>query len=98
MDFFRFLMSDVLSEPAILVGLIALIGLIAQKKPVTECIKGTVKTIMGFVILGAGAGLVINSLGDFSTIFQHAFGIQGVVPNNEAIVSIAQKALVKRWL
>ncbi len=31
MDFFRFLMSDVLSEPAVLVGLIALIGLIAQK-------------------------------------------------------------------
>ncbi|EIZ3155753.1 PTS ascorbate transporter subunit IIC, partial [Escherichia coli] len=26
MDFFRFLMSDVLSEPAVLVGLIALIG------------------------------------------------------------------------
>ncbi|EFJ6313484.1 PTS ascorbate transporter subunit IIC, partial [Escherichia coli] len=25
MDFFRFLMSDVLSEPAVLVGLIALI-------------------------------------------------------------------------
>ena len=47
MDFFRFLMSDVLSEPAVLVGLIALIGLIAQKKPVTECIKGTVKTIIG---------------------------------------------------
>ena len=63
MDFFRFLMSDVLSEPAVLVGLIALIGLIAQKKPVTECIKGTVKTIMGFVILGAGAGLVVSSLG-----------------------------------
>ncbi len=49
---FNFLMFDVLSEPAVLVGLIALIGLIAQKKPVTECIKGTVKTIMGFVILG----------------------------------------------
>ncbi len=95
MDFFRFLMSDVLSEPAVLVGLIALIGLIAQKKPVTECIKGTVKTIMGFVILGAGASLVMSSLGDFANIFQHAFGIQGVVPNNEAIVSVAQKSFGK---
>ena len=95
MDFFRFLMSDVLSEPAVLVGLIALIGLIAQKKPVTECIKGTVKTIMGFVILGAGASLVVSSLGDFANIFQHAFGIQGVVPNNEAIVSVAQKSFGK---
>ncbi|MBI0309610.1 PTS ascorbate transporter subunit IIC [Escherichia coli] len=95
MDFFRFMMSDVLSEPAVLVGLIALIGLIAQKKPVTECIKGTVKTIMGFVILGAGAGLVVSSLSDFANIFQYAFGIQGVVPNNEAIVSVAQKSFGK---
>ncbi|PSW15465.1 PTS ascorbate transporter subunit IIC [Photobacterium rosenbergii] len=95
MEFFSFLMNDVLAEPAVLVGLIALIGLIAQKKPVTECIKGTVKTIMGFVILGAGAGLVVTSLGDFSAIFTEAFGITGVVPNNEAIVSIAQEAFGK---
>ncbi|MCU8151376.1 PTS ascorbate transporter subunit IIC [Vibrio vulnificus] len=95
MEFFRFLMNDVLSEPAVLVGLIALIGLIAQKKPVTECIKGTVKTILGFIVLGAGAGLVVSSLGDFATIFQQAFGITGVVPNNEAIVSIAQEAFGK---
>lgn len=95
MEFFSFLMNDVLSEPAVLVGLIALIGLIAQKKTVTECIKGTVKTILGFIVLGAGAGLVVTSLGDFATIFQHAFGITGVVPNNEAIVSIAQEAFGK---
>ncbi|HCH0393150.1 TPA: PTS ascorbate transporter subunit IIC [Vibrio parahaemolyticus] len=95
MEFFSFLMNDVLSEPAVLVGLIALIGLIAQKKPVTECIKGTVKTILGFIVLGAGAGLVVSSLGDFATIFQHAFGITGVAPNNEAIVSIAQEAFGK---
>lgn len=95
MEFFSFLMNDVLAEPAVLVGLIALVGLVAQKKPFTDCIKGTVKTIMGFVILGAGAGLVVSSLGDFATIFQHAFGIAGVVPNNEAIVSIAQETFGK---
>ncbi|NHB60305.1 PTS ascorbate transporter subunit IIC [Photorhabdus sp. RW14-46] len=95
MEFFHFLMSDVLSEPAILVGFIALVGLIVQRKPVTECIKGTIKTIMGFLILGAGAGLVVSSLGGVAEIFQHAFGIQGVVPNNEAIVSIAQKSFGK---
>ncbi|MER2471426.1 PTS ascorbate transporter subunit IIC [Photorhabdus laumondii] len=95
MEFFHFLMSDVLSEPAILVGFIALVGLIVQRRPVTECIKGTIKTIMGFLILGAGAGLVVSSLGGFAEIFQHAFGIQGVVPNNEAIVSIAQKSFGK---
>ena len=92
MDVLNFLMDDILSEPAVLIGLVALIGLIAQKKPATECIKGTVKSILGFVILGAGAGLVIESLSSFATIFEYAFGITGVVPNNEAIVSIAQKS------
>lgn len=95
MEFFRFLMTDVLSEPSILVGVIALIGLVAQKKSVTECISGTVKTILGFIVLGAGASLVVSSLGSFAAIFQEAFGISGVVPNNEAIVSIAQKAFGK---
>lgn len=95
MEFFRFLMTDVLSEPSILVGVIALIGLVAQKKSVTECISGTAKTILGFIVLGAGASLVVSSLGSFAAIFQEAFGISGVVPNNEAIVSIAQKAFGK---
>ena len=57
----------------------------------------TVKTIMGFVILGAGATLVINSLGDFAVIFQHAFGIKGVVPNNEALSPLPRHRLAKRW-
>ncbi|MEW9122142.1 MAG: PTS ascorbate transporter subunit IIC [Thermotaleaceae bacterium] len=95
MVFFRFLMFDVLSVPAILVGLVALIGLWAQRKPSTDCIKGTIKTIMGFIILGAGADVVVGALNHFSEMFQMGFGITGIVPNNEAVVSIAQKAFGK---
>lgn len=39
MEFFSFLMNDVLSEPAVLVGLIALIGLIAQKNQSPSALK-----------------------------------------------------------
>ena len=38
---------NILSTPAILVGLISLFGLILQKKPVEDVVKGTVKTIVG---------------------------------------------------
>ncbi len=93
MEFFSFLMADVLVEPAILVAFISLIGLLAQKKSLSECIKGTAKTAIGFIILGAGAGLIVSSLRDFAIIFQQAFAISGVVPNNEAILAIAQEAL-----
>lgn len=80
---------DILKTPAILVGLIALIGLLLQKKPVTDIVKGTLKTIMGFLILGGGAGLVVNSLAPMGQMFEKAFSIQGVIPNNEAIISQA---------
>lgn len=82
---------DILSQPAILVALIAFIGLIVQKKPAATITSGTIKTILGFLILSAGADVVVRSLEPFGKIFQHAFGVQGIVPNNEAIVSLALK-------
>jgi len=80
---------DILKVPSVLVGLIALIGLIAQKKPIADTIKGTIKTILGFIVLGGGAGVLLGSLNPLGDIFQQAFNVQGVVPNNEAIVSTA---------
>lgn len=84
------MMNDILGTPAILVGLFALVGLLIQKKSASTVLSGTLKTIMGFVILGAGAAVLIGSLTHFSKMFDHAFQVQGVIPNNEAIVAVAQ--------
>ncbi|ODV55537.1 PTS ascorbate transporter subunit IIC [Lysinibacillus fusiformis] len=84
------IMHDILGTPAILVGLFAFIGLFIQKKSSSIILSGTLKTIMGFVILGAGATVLIGSLDHFSKMFDHAFQVQGVIPNNEAIVAAAQ--------
>lgn len=80
---------DILKVPSILVGLIALIGLVAQKKNFSDVVKGTVKTILGFLVLGGGATVLVGSLNPLGGMFEHAFNIQGIIPNNEAIVSIA---------
>jgi ascorbate PTS system EIIC component len=81
--------TDFLGTPAILIGVIILVGLLAQKKSLDEVIRGTLKGILGFVILGAGAGVLIGSLDFFGLLFQEAFGLSGVVPNNEAITALA---------
>ena len=85
------ILLDILSVPAILVGVVAMIGLLFQKKSASDVIKGTIKTIMGFLILGGGAGIVVGALGSFGSMFQQGFGFQGIVPNNEAIVALALK-------
>lgn len=92
---FDFIMNDILGTPAILVGLFAMLGLILQKKEIQDIISGTLKTIMGFLILNGGATILSASLGIFGSMFEKAFNIQGVIPNNEAIVAIAQQTLGK---
>lgn len=83
-------LQEILSTPAILVGLMALIGLALQKKPIEDIVKGTIKTIVGFLVLSAGSAfLQSGSLNDFGTLFNFAFNMNGVVPNNEAIVTQA---------
>ncbi len=83
---------SILSTPAILVGLIALLGLLLQKAPLEKVITGTLKTIVGFLVLGAGASFVqTGSLLAFGEVFNYAFHMQGVVTNTDAFAAIALK-------
>jgi PTS system ascorbate-specific IIC component len=87
------IMKDILGTPAILVGLFALVGLLLQRKGMTDIVAGTLKTIMGFIMLSVGAGVIVGALDIFSKMFNQAFHISGVIPNNEAIVAVAQKSI-----
>ena len=49
---------NILATPSILVGLMSMVGLILQGKAFEDVIKGTVKTIVGFLVLSAGAGFL----------------------------------------
>ncbi|MCU5775282.1 PTS ascorbate transporter subunit IIC [Erwiniaceae bacterium BAC15a-03b] len=82
------LVVDILKVPSILVGLVAFFGLVAQKKSFPDVVKGTIKTILGFLVLAGGATVLVGSLAPLGDIFKHAFNVQGIIPNNEAIVSI----------
>ena len=79
-------MVDILKVPSVLVGLIALIGLLAQKS-FSDVVKGTVKPFSALSFWAAAP--LVGSLNPLGGMFEHAFNIQGIIPNNEAIVSIA---------
>lgn len=81
---------SLLSNAGILVGLISMIGLILQKKSTDDVIKGTAKTIIGFLIFNIGSAALGTTLGNFNTLFQKGFGITGVVTQVEAATALAQ--------
>ena len=86
----QFVVNEILSVPAFLIGIITAVGLIALRKSVGQVIGGAVKATLGFLLIGAGATLVISSLSPLGIMIQGATGAQGVIPTNEAIVGIAQ--------
>ena len=80
------LLLDIFRQPSVIVALNSLIGQAVQHKKGTDIMKGTIRTLVGFLVLAAGASVVSGALVPFGDMFQHAFHVQGVVPNNEAIV------------
>lgn len=82
---------NVLSSPAILLGLVSLLGLLIQQKSPSDVIKGTIKTILGFLVIGGGAGILVTAVTPMGALMQEGFNLRGVIPNNEAIYATAMK-------
>jgi PTS system ascorbate-specific IIC component len=87
----QFVVNELLSVPAYMVGLITAAGLIALRRSVGQIIGGGIKAVLGFLLIGAGAAIVVAALDPLGVMIQGAAGAQGVVPTNEAIVAIAQE-------
>lgn len=90
MGIINFIVAEILAVPAFLIGIMTAIGLAASKKSAGQVLGGAIKATLGFLLIGAGAGLVVASLDPLGAMITGATGAQGVVPTNEAIVGIAQ--------
>ena len=81
---------SLLSNPAVILGIVAFIGLVAQHKSGTDVFKGTMKTIIGFLIFSVGASTMTGALQNFNTMFEKGFHIEGVIASPEAATALAQ--------
>ncbi|MCI6957727.1 MAG: PTS ascorbate transporter subunit IIC [Candidatus Faecousia sp.] len=64
-----FIVNEIFGQGAIFISLIALIGLLLQKKPVSEVIRGTFMTAIGYFVLNTGVSFVSGAVADVSTAF-----------------------------
>ena len=86
----QFLVNEILAVPAFLIGIITAIGMAAMGKGIGQVLGSAIKATLGFLLIGAGAGLVTASLEPLGVMIEGATGMRGVVPTNEAIAGIAQ--------
>ena len=88
-DVLNFIGQQILNVPAYLVGIIVAIGLIALGKSAGQVIGGALKSALGFLILGAGASVVVSSLEPLGELVLGVTGAEGVVPTNEVVSAMA---------
>ena len=62
LQFWTFFSSNVFQKPQYMIGLLVLIGYLLLRKPWYDVIGGTIKAIVGYLILSAGSGGMINTL------------------------------------
>ena len=71
--------SAFMSQPSLLLGTVAAIGLIALKKPATRVIAGFVKTAVGVLILTTGSGQIVGTFRPIIVGMKDVLGIEGVI-------------------
>ncbi|MEJ8304038.1 PTS sugar transporter subunit IIC [Saccharibacillus sacchari] len=93
MGVINFIIDNILTQASVTVALIAMLGLILQKKSVGQTISGSLKTLLGFMVLSAGSAIIVGSLVYFGQIFTEGFNMQGIIPSIEAINGQAMNEL-----
>ncbi|WP_294951981.1 PTS sugar transporter subunit IIC [uncultured Gilliamella sp.] len=93
MNVINFIIDNILTQASITISLIAMFGLILQRKSVGQIISGSLKTLLGFQVLNAGSSIIVGSLTYFGHIFTAGFDMQGIIPSIEAINGQAMNQL-----
>lgn len=65
-----FITDYILRNPPVLLGLVAAIGLIVQKKNIADIIKGSLSAAFGMLILDTGVGLIVGTISPINDAFQ----------------------------
>jgi len=92
MEALLFLLS-VVRTPALILALVALIGLIVQKKTGTQIFAGTVKTALGLLVLSGGVGVLITAILPFVFLFGEVFNLSGFATGSELITGATLEAV-----
>ncbi|MGM0107157.1 PTS ascorbate transporter subunit IIC [Enterococcus sp. AZ172] len=72
----NFISNHILKNPPVLLALIAMIGLIIQRKSFSEIIKGSLTAAFGMVALTAGVNMLVGTIAPINTAVQTQLGVQ----------------------
>ncbi len=92
-NIFNDIINPIFSQPSLILGAVTLIGLIALKRSFPDVVKGTIRTIMGVLLLQQGSGLMVSMFRPIIFAFTERFQIEGVIIDPYITLSSVTDAL-----
>ena len=77
-----------LLQPAVFMSVIVLTGLLIQRKPFSNVVTGTVKSLIGFEMIIMGGSIITEATQPLMEMMTHGFHIQGTILNEEAATGV----------
>ena len=71
--------TNVLTQPAYLIGFIVLLGYLLLRRPFYECLAGFLKATVGYFILSVGSGGLVNNFRPILVGLKERFNLQAMV-------------------
>ncbi|EME7114142.1 PTS ascorbate transporter subunit IIC [Enterococcus faecium] len=72
----NFISEHILKNPPVLLGLIAMFGLIIQRKSFSETVKGALAAAFGMVALTAGVNMLVGTISPINIAVQTQLGVE----------------------
>jgi ascorbate PTS system EIIC component len=80
MDFIMYLIDNVFSQAVFVIGIVVLIGLLAQRKSFDSIVSSTAKTMIGFLLINTGAQSLGISLLPLQPMLSKVFHLNAEIP------------------
>ncbi|MDN8548950.1 PTS transporter subunit IIC [Microbacterium sp. NM3R9] len=84
-DLVEVITNNLFGQVAVLIGIIAIVGLALQRKPVEQVIAGGLRATIGVVVLNIGVEIFTGGLSSFQVIVASALGLDP--PTSDATLS-----------
>lgn len=76
MSILLYFITNVLSQPMIIIGLVVILGMALMRQPVSKILPSTIKAVIGFTMINVGGQTLGTALMPLTGLISHIFGMK----------------------